>query len=67
MLIIDVCKLIYSCGVSGAGKTTIVKLLLRLYDCQSGAVEVGGEPVTQYNIAALRSQFALVSQVNSYI
>lgn len=49
-------------GATGAGKTTIASLLLRLYDIQSGAVRVGGEDVTTLDRTDLRRRFAVVPQ-----
>jgi len=49
-------------GPSGAGKTTIFALLLRFYDPQKGTVSVGGVPVSQADLHALRSRFAIVPQ-----
>jgi ATP-binding cassette subfamily B protein len=49
-------------GPTGSGKTTLVKLLLRLYDVTGGAVVVDGLDVRQAPLAALRRRIALVSQ-----
>ncbi|MBR1766236.1 MAG: ABC transporter ATP-binding protein [Bacteroidales bacterium] len=49
-------------GPSGAGKTTLVDLLPRFYDCSSGTILIDGHPLRDLNINSLRSQFALVSQ-----
>jgi ATP-binding cassette, subfamily B, bacterial len=49
-------------GPSGAGKTTIFALLLRFYDPQKGTVSVDGVPVSQADLHALRSRFAIVPQ-----
>jgi ATP-binding cassette, subfamily B, bacterial len=49
-------------GPSGAGKSTVFQLLLRFYDPQSGSVVVDGRDVRDYDLTALRSQMALVSQ-----
>ena len=37
------------CGERGAGKTTLFKLLLRLYDSESGSIKVGGRDIKEYN------------------
>lgn len=50
------------CGTSGAGKSTIIKLLLRLYDANSGSVRVDGVDVRSVPLAELRDRVALVSQ-----
>jgi ATP-binding cassette subfamily B protein len=49
-------------GPTGAGKSTIVKLLLRLYDVTGGAVLVDGTDVRQVTQRDLRRHIALVSQ-----
>jgi ATP-binding cassette subfamily B protein len=49
-------------GPTGSGKSTLIKLLLRLYDVQGGAVCVDGTDVRQIMQADLRRQIALVSQ-----
>jgi ATP-binding cassette, subfamily C, bacterial CydD len=49
-------------GPSGAGKTTIVALALRFFDPQSGSVLLDGSDLREFELASLRSQFALVSQ-----
>ncbi len=49
-------------GRSGAGKTTVVKLLLRQYDVVGGALKVDGLDVRQYRVADYRRNIAVVSQ-----
>ncbi|MDQ3709391.1 MAG: ABC transporter ATP-binding protein/permease, partial [Actinomycetota bacterium] len=49
-------------GATGAGKSTIVKLLLRLYDVQRGAVRLDGLDVRELRLADLRGVYGLVSQ-----
>ena len=49
-------------GASGAGKSTIVGLLLRFYDPNDGDVLLDGMNVQDFNLAWLRSQIGLVSQ-----
>jgi ATP-binding cassette subfamily B protein len=49
-------------GSTGSGKTTIVKLLLRFYDPDSGAVEISGLDIRALDHADLRKWIALVSQ-----
>jgi ATP-binding cassette, subfamily B, bacterial len=49
-------------GQNGAGKTTLAKLLCRLYDPQSGAIEIDGVNVRQFDLASWRSQVAAVFQ-----
>jgi ATP-binding cassette, subfamily B, bacterial MsbA len=49
-------------GPSGAGKTSIVNLLGRLYDPQRGCIEIDGEDLRRYRIAAWRRRIAVVTQ-----
>ncbi len=49
-------------GATGAGKTTVTALLLRLHDVWSGTVRVDGEDVRALPVAALRRRFGVVSQ-----
>lgn len=49
-------------GSSGAGKSTLVNLLPRFIESTSGTVLLDGVPIQQWDLASLRSQFALVSQ-----
>jgi len=49
-------------GPTGAGKSTLVKLLLRFYDVESGAVRIDGRDVRELSLEELRHNIALVSQ-----
>ena len=49
-------------GHNGAGKTTIVKLLLRLYDPVSGVIRVNGRDIREYDLHAYREMFAATFQ-----
>ena len=49
-------------GPSGAGKSTLVHLLPRFVDPSDGSVLLDGVPLNDWQVAALRRQFALVSQ-----
>ncbi|MFM7435715.1 MAG: ABC transporter ATP-binding protein, partial [Vulcanococcus sp.] len=49
-------------GATGSGKSTIVKLLLRLYELQGGSILLDGQPVDQLQLADLRRAIGLVSQ-----
>ncbi|MDR1089187.1 MAG: ABC transporter ATP-binding protein/permease [Coriobacteriales bacterium] len=49
-------------GPTGAGKTTIVKLLERFYDVDSGAILVDGSDIREYERKGLRSLFGMVLQ-----
>ena len=49
-------------GPTGAGKTTIVKLLMRFYDVNSGAIKVDGHNIKDFDRNDLRSMFGMVLQ-----
>ena len=51
-------------GPTGAGKTTVIKLLLRLYDVDRGAVRVDGEDVRDITLSSLRDSMGYVGQEN---
>jgi ATP-binding cassette subfamily B multidrug efflux pump len=52
-------------GSTGAGKTTMVSLIARLYDTSGGEVEVGGHNVKDYDLVSLRDSVAVVLQKNT--
>jgi subfamily B ATP-binding cassette protein MsbA len=49
-------------GPTGAGKSTVASLLLRLYDPQSGAVKIDGVDIRKYKTDSMRKQIGLVLQ-----
>lgn len=49
-------------GSTGCGKTTILNLLLRFYDPDSGTISIDGKPVKYYSRKALRQKFGVVFQ-----
>ena len=49
-------------GPTGAGKTTMVKLLMRFYDIQSGEILVDGKNIQEFSRFDLRNQFGMVLQ-----
>ena len=49
-------------GATGAGKTTIVSLLLRFYDVQQGRITIDGVDIREMDLAQLRAIFGLVLQ-----
>jgi subfamily B ATP-binding cassette protein MsbA len=55
-------EMIALAGPSGSGKTTLVNLLPRFFDPSGGQILVDGVPVPEYDVHALRSQIAMVSQ-----
>jgi ATP-binding cassette subfamily B multidrug efflux pump len=54
-------------GRSGAGKTTIVNLLLRFYDLESGAITIDGQDVSAVSQESLRAAIGVVSQDTSLL
>lgn len=50
-------------GGTGAGKSSLVNLICRLYDVDEGTVKVGGLDVRQYDMEALREQVSVVLQM----
>ncbi len=49
-------------GPTGAGKTTLIKLLMRFYDVNAGAIKIEGSDVRDYNRRELRDAFGMVLQ-----
>lgn len=49
-------------GPTGAGKTTMVKLLMRFYDVQKGSIKVDGHDLREFNRSELRENFGMVLQ-----
>ncbi|HYD22375.1 MAG TPA: ABC transporter ATP-binding protein [Flavipsychrobacter sp.] len=49
-------------GTTGSGKSTLIQLLLRMYDAQQGKVLIDDVPVQDYNIQSLRRQIAFAPQ-----
>ena len=49
-------------GHTGAGKTTLISLLMRFYDVQRGAVRIDGVDIKEMNLDELRSRFGVVLQ-----
>ena len=54
-------------GRSGAGKTTLTNLLLRLYDVEEGEVRVDGKPISSITQESLRRQIGVVTQDTSLL
>ncbi len=51
-------------GRTGAGKTTITNLLLRLFDGYEGEIEIGGRSITDYPVSQIRQAIGFVPQDN---
>lgn len=49
-------------GPTGAGKTTMVKLLMRFYDVNSGSIKVDGHDIREFDRSKLREMFGMVLQ-----
>ncbi|MEO9273281.1 ABC transporter ATP-binding protein [Marinomonas sp. 5E14-1] len=54
-------------GRSGAGKSTIVNLLMRFYDIESGQIKIDGQDISQVQQASLRSKIGMVTQDTSLL
>ena len=61
-LVVPYGKKIGLVGESGGGKSTLIKLLLRLYEIQSGSIKIGKHDIKDYTLESLRQQIALVPQ-----
>lgn len=55
-------KIIGIVGRSGSGKSTVLKLLMRFWDADSGEVEISGQPIRAVNTASLRDCESFVTQ-----
>ena len=55
-------RLIAIVGPTGAGKTTIINLLMRFYDPASGVIRVDGHPICECTLGSLRGAYAMVLQ-----
>ncbi len=49
-------------GITGSGKTSIISLLLRLYDYQRGTILINGKDIKEYSVASLRHHFSIILQ-----
>src|SRR5207244_7177738 len=51
-------------GPSGGGKTTLLSLILRLYDPERGRVKIDGQDIREFTVESLRAQISVVLQDN---
>jgi len=49
-------------GASGAGKTTIIKLLMRMYDINAGSIKIDGQEIDKVSMDSLRRNIAFIPQ-----
>lgn len=49
-------------GLNGSGKSTIFKLLCRLYDVDQGEIQINHHPIAEYNISSLRGEIRIAFQ-----
>lgn len=49
-------------GGTGSGKTTLINLMMRMYDADKGSIRILGKDIKSYNIDALRKSVAIVAQ-----
>ena len=49
-------------GPSGAGKTTVISLIPRLYDVTGGSISIGGVDIREFSLTELRNQIGVVTQ-----
>lgn len=61
-LIVPSGKTVGIIGKTGSGKTTLVKLLLRVYDPPAGTIRIGGRDIRESTLESLRTQIAYVPQ-----
>jgi ATP-binding cassette, subfamily B, multidrug efflux pump len=66
-LVIDPGEKIGLIGRSGAGKTTLVKLLLRLYDPDAGVIRIDGQDISEVTQDSLRAGIGMVQQDSSLL
>jgi subfamily B ATP-binding cassette protein MsbA len=57
-------ELVAFVGTSGAGKTTLVNLIARFYEVNSGSIRIDGRDIRELSLRSLRSQIAMVTQEN---
>lgn len=55
-------KVVGLLGRTGSGKSTLIRLLFRLYDVSGGAIRIGDRAIPEYTLASLRTHVGLVTQ-----
>ena len=60
--VVDPAESVCIVGASGVGKSTLLSLLLRLYEPTSGTIDLGGVDTRKFTLASLRERIALVPQ-----
>ena len=61
-LLIEPCKTVALVGRSGSGKSTLIKLLLRYFEPNQGAVLIDGQDIRQLDVSGYRKRLAIVHQ-----
>ncbi|WP_248500107.1 ATP-binding cassette domain-containing protein, partial [Staphylococcus aureus] len=54
-------------GLTGSGKSSLVKLLPRLYDVSDGTLKINDKNITSYSVESLRNRIGYVSQSASFL
>jgi ABC-type multidrug transport system fused ATPase/permease subunit len=65
-LAVDPGEMVALVGPTGAGKSTLVSLITRFYDCQSGDILIDGIDIRKLDLNYLRSQISMVLQSEYY-
>ena len=60
-------KMIAIVGETGVGKTTIVQLIMRFYDCPPDSIKIDGTDIREFNIQSFRKKISFVGQDNMII
>ena len=66
-LTIDAGEFVYVIGPTGAGKTTIVKLLMRFYDVNKGAILVDGHNIQEVKLLLMEPMYLVLRTLKSHI
>lgn len=53
---------VFIMGANGSGKSTVLALILRLFEAHSGQITIGGRPITELDLAAYRSRIGYIGQ-----